>query len=146
MSYATGKEIALVLRTLPSGQHCTVRLARDRCKELGLLETYSDMHETLLQIGSSHAIRYVQAYPRGRKSKRDRTLRIHWKAATPDGPKRRSVTVYLTSKVTLLDLAEFLHFVKIDWDRAYGPDGASHPRTWWEGLYQSGSVSRHLAS
>ena len=146
MSYAAGKEVALILRTLPSGQHCSVRMARDRCKELGLLDTYDDMHETLLELGSPQAICYVHAYPRGRRIKRDRTLRIHWKVATPDGPKRRSVTVYLGSKVTLLDVAELLHFVKIDWDRANGPDGTSHPRSWWEELYQSGDIRSHRAA
>ena len=146
MRHSRREQVILVLRTLPSGQHCTVRLPEDDCLELGLLDTYQDLKDVLYGAGSAQAARFVRGVPPRSMRASQRSLILTRPAPRGWDRKTLQTTFRIGSKTTMLDLAELLHFVQVDWHHAKGPDGSRHVRSWWEGLYQSGDIRRHRAA
>lgn len=138
MRHAASEHVEIVLRTLPSGQHCTVGTDKATVELFGLLNHYDKLQDVLAAQygfrGYSYAARGL-AKKRGCVSKRITVIR---QMPEDSETKTRSHSFRLGSKVSLFDIAELAHFIECDWHFLVGPDGRRHDRAWWEGKYQRG--------
>lgn len=138
MRHAASEQVEIVLRTLPSGQYCTVSTDKGTAELFGLFNHYDKLLDVL---ETQYGLRGYHYGARAASKKRRSTPRkaTFIRVMPEDSETRtRSHTFRLGSKASLFDIAELAHFIEVDWHFLVGPDGRRHDRAWWEDKYLRG--------